>query len=139
VPIDRRVSRDAGGISAKNLDRLFRESPASDVAVGTAVAVCIGAGYANDDAATLCNLFGDLLASPHERVRYRASQSIIQRVFDGTLPDNTASELWAAVNRSLKVERSELNARSLVQALPLEDELSCRGDEMDLADAPVGI
>lgn len=129
LPIDRQVSRDAGGISARHLDRLLHEHP-GDLAVATAVAVCIGDGYASDDAAQLCRLYAELLASPHERVRYRASQSVIQRVFDDTLPENAAPALLAAVNGALRVERGELNRPSLDYAQQLlEHQLTPPVDE----------
>jgi hypothetical protein len=115
VTIDRRLSKGAGGLSVQRLEELLHGRP-HDLDVATAVAVCLGDGSVEDPAKQTVKLFEELLASPYERVRYRASESIIQRLAEGTL-DQTGSELLLpAVEAAISTEKLTLNVSSLEYA-----------------------
>ncbi len=112
VTVDRRVSREAGGLGVARLTAFLHANP-HDLATQTAVAVCLGDGPDSDAGTLVVGLLWELLESDYERVRYRASESLVQRLQERTLDSAACASLLPALDRALQAETSRLNIESL--------------------------
>ena len=112
VTIDRRVSREAGGLGVAQLTAFLHANP-HDLATQTAVAVCLGDGPDSDAGTLVVGLLRELFGSNYERVRYRASESLVQRLQERTLGGAECALLLPVLNRVLQAETSRLNIESL--------------------------
>lgn len=121
VGIDRRLLRDAGKMRPERLADILHANP-HDLEVATAVAVCLGQGSLEDSPKLVAELLVELLGSPYERVRYRAAESVTQRVQDGTMPEGVAALVLPRIGAAIEKETNRLNAESLRYARRLLQE-----------------
>lgn len=115
VGIDRRLLRHAGKLSPERLENYLNAKP-GDLGVSTAVAVCLGGGSLDDLPKLVAELLGGLLGSRYERVRYRAAESVTQRVQDGTMPAGVADPIKPELDKALQKETNPLVLESLKYA-----------------------
>jgi hypothetical protein len=115
VGIDRRLLRDAGKLSPERLANRLHAKP-DDLGVATAVAVCLGGGSRDDSPKLVAELLVELLGSRFERVRYRAAESVTQRVQDGTMPEGAADSIKPQIDKAIKDETNVLVLESLKYA-----------------------
>ncbi len=95
-----------------------------------AVAVCLRLGYSYDSQLSLSRLLLELLESPHERVRYRAAESIARRAQHERFTDATAEILCVAAEVAIKVEPSQAVVETLSEAArALNDLLGAQKDD----------
>jgi hypothetical protein len=121
VTIDRWLSKEAAGMPVRRLEEFLLPD---DPAMATAVAVCLGDSPADDSARQTVRLFDALLASPYDRVRYRAAESIIQRLAEDTLDQTGRELLLPVVHSAIATEEFSLNLDSLNYAKHLLTESS---------------
>jgi len=115
VDVDKRLIAGAGRLPFGYLEEALSESP-DDQETAMAVAVSLGLVYAGEDDVPAAKLLVDLLSSPFQRVRYRASRSIERRGRRSDTSNSARRIMTDGVQQAARTERAQVILEALDDA-----------------------
>jgi hypothetical protein len=115
VEVDKRLASGAGRLPVHVIEKWLRRYP-TDPEVSMAAAVCLGLPFPGDNDEEAARLLANLLASPFERVRYRAAKSIDLRGQRSDTSLAARSILKDALTFALQTEAASIVREALLGA-----------------------